>query len=135
MKFLFDNNLSPRLSKAIGALCDPLGVDIQHIREKFSGNTPDVEWIGALATEGDWCIITQDRLTKKSLEKEALRRSGLIAFILAKGWSALKEWDKAWHLVRWWPRILEQAALVEGGAAFQVPVKFSGKGKFTQIRL
>ena len=98
-------------------------------------NTPDVIWIGALATEGDWCIITQDRLTKKSLEKEALRQSGLIAFILAKGWSGLKEWDKAWHLVRWWPRILTQAALVKGGAAFQVPVRFSGKGKFTQIRL
>ena len=106
-----------------------------HLRERFAKDTPDVEWINVLAVEGDWCIVTGDRLKKNPLEREALRRSGLTAFFLTKGWANLKEWDKAWHLVRWWSRIMDQPGLVEGGAAFDVPVRFSGKGKFKQIKM
>ena len=135
MRFLFDNNLSPHLAKAIDALCKPDGIEVRHIRDKFAGDTPDTEWIAALAAEVDWCIVSQDRLTKNPLEKEALRRSGLTAFILQKGWIALTAWEKAWRLVRWWPRIMDQARLVEGGAVFAVSVRFSGKGKFKQIML
>ena len=135
MRFLFDNNLSPHLAKAIHVLSEPHGAEVQHIRDKFASNTPDHKWINALAAEGSWCIISQDRLTKNSLEKEALRRSGLTAFILAKGWIDHTEWEKAWHLMRWWPRIMEQADLVTGGAAFEVPFRFSGKGQFKQIKL
>jgi hypothetical protein len=69
------------------------------------------------------------------MEKEALRRLGLAAFILKSGWSQLAHWDKAWRLVRWWPRIVEQANLVHGGAVFLVPVNFRGVGKFEQVRL
>lgn len=134
MKFLIDNNLSPYLAKAIAALCEPDSVQVQHLRDKFPENTPDVDWIAALATEGDWAIVSQDRLTRKSPEREALRRSGLTAFILAKGWSNLQEWDKAWHLIRWWQRIMQGAGLVSGGA-FEVPVVFSGKGMLKQIAL
>ena len=135
MRFFFDNNLSPPLAQAIGALCKPWGIEVVHLREKFAENTHDVEWIDALAQEGGWCIVTGDRLKKNPLEREALRRSGLTAFILTKGWTNLKDWDGAWHLVRWWPQIMKQADLVEGGAAFDVPVKFSGKGKFKQVKM
>ena len=135
MRFLFDNNLSQYLAKAIHALCEPHGVGVEHLREKFPHNVQDREWIAALGAEGGWSIVSQDRFTKSSLEKEALRRSGLVAFIMAKGWANHKEWEKAWRLVRWWPRIMEQANLVEGGAVFEVPVRFVGKGKFRPIKL
>src|SRR4030095_2917360 len=106
VRFLLDNNLSPYLANALGALCQPEGIAVQHLRQKFKPDTSDVDWIAALSTEGDWSIVSQDRLTRKSPEREALRRSGLTAFILASGWSDLQEWDKAWHLIRWWPRIM-----------------------------
>jgi hypothetical protein len=95
---------------------------------------PDVDWIKTLSDEGGWVIVTHDRFTKNSLEKEALRASGLITFILAKGWANLPEWEKAWVLVRWWPRIIDQSELVKMGAFF-VPVKFSGKGRFEPVKL
>jgi PIN like domain len=132
LKFLIDNNLSPYLAMALAALCEPESVLVRHLRDKFNSETPDIEWIGVLATEGDWAIVSQDRLTRKSPERDALRRSGLTAFILARGWTDLREWDKAWHL-RWWPRIMASANLVSG--AFEVPVKFSGHGKLRQIGL
>ncbi len=135
MRFIFDNNLSIYLARAIAALCEPESVVVRHIRERFPEDTPDIDWIDALAAEKDWAVVTQDRLTRNPLEKEALRRSGLTAFILVRGWAHHKEWEKAAQLVRWWPRIMEQADLVRGGAAFQVPWRWTGKGRFQQIRL
>ncbi len=130
-----DANLSPHLARALGALCAPDGNVVEHIRDKFPHSTPDVEWIAALAKEGGWVIISQDRFHKNPLEKEALRLAGLTVFVLKRSWVGQKNWEKASRLVRWWPRIVEQADLVTGGAVFEVPYKFSGKGRFQQIRL
>ena len=80
-------------------------------------------------------MITQDRLIRNPLEREAFRRSGLTVCVLTKAWANHRNWEKAAKLVRWWPRIMEQAELVEGGAAFEVPWRFSGKGKFKTLRL
>ena len=43
-------------------------------------------------------------------------------------------WDKAILLVRWWPRILEQAGLVDSGG-FLVPPKYGAKGRFKSVPL
>jgi hypothetical protein len=77
-------------------------------------------------------VVTQDRFKKNDLEKKAFRESGLTAFFLMKSWSALPYWDKSWKLVRWWPAIIEQAKRVQAGASFEVPLQFSGNGKFRQ---
>ncbi len=135
MKFFFDNNLSPYLAKALDALCAPEGIAVEHLRQKFPEDISDVEWIERLAKEGEWSVITQDRLIRNPLEREAFRRSGLTVFVLTKAWANHRNWEKAAQLVRWWPRIMEQAGLVEGGAAFEVPWRFSGKGKFKTLRL
>ncbi len=129
MRYFFDNNLSIHLAHALAALCKAESVEVIHLRDKFPAAISDIEWIGALAKEGDWVVISQDRLTRNPLEKEALRRSGLTAFILVKGWARHNGWEIAARPVRWWPRIMEGAELFEGGAAFEVPWIFSGKGK------
>jgi len=134
LRFFLDNNLSPHLARALNYLCIPDGIDVVHIREKFADHTPDIDWINGLAREGGWAIVTQDRLTKNPLEREALRTSGMVAFILAKQWSNHKHWDKSVQLVRWWPRIMQQADLVTSGA-FHVPWGISGKGRLEPIRL
>jgi hypothetical protein len=79
-------------------------------------------------------VVTHDKLNK-GLEREAPRRAGLIVFFLDKGWASRKFWDTAHNLVRWWPRVIEQAEGIQGGAAFKVPYKFSGKGQFQQVKL
>jgi hypothetical protein len=134
LKFLFDNNLSPHLAKALDALSEPHGIQVVHLRDKFAPATPDDQWIDALAKEGGWSIISHDRFAKNSLEKEALRKSGLITFILARGWASLDGWHKAHLLVRWWPVLMQQAGLVSSGA-FIVPTNFSGKGKLEPVQI
>ncbi len=134
MRFFVDNNLPPALAQALHALSSPYGHSVEHLKDRFSPNTPDSEWIDALAGEGGWSVITHDKLNK-GLEREALRRAGLIVFFLDKGWSNHPFWDKAHNLVRWWPRIIEQSEGIKGGAAFKVPYNFSGKGQFEQVIL
>lgn len=135
MRFLLDNNLSPHLARALDRLSEPRGVRVYAIVDRFDASAEDAEWIGELAADGDWAIVSQDRFAKGSLEKEALRSSGLVVFILARGWSKLRYWDKAAAIVRWWPRMLDQAELVTGGAGFEVPVRSSGTGRFRLIKL
>lgn len=135
MRFILDNNLSPALAKALRALCEPENIEVRHLKEKFPQNVSDESWINALADEGNWAVVTQDRLIKNPLEREALRRSGLIAFTLSKSWASQRQWAKAAQLIRWWPRIMEQTGLVEGGAVFEVPWRFGAKGKFRTMKL
>lgn len=104
------------------------------LRAKFPANTPDEKWIQALADEGDWVVITHDKF-KKGMEPEVLRRAGLIVFLLGKSWGHHKFWDKAYQLVRWWPAIVDLSERLEGGAAYEVPYRFSGKGKFKQLTI
>ena len=58
MKFFFDNNLSHHLAHAMRELSETVG-DVEtviHLRDRFERKAADVEWIGALETDGPWCI-------------------------------------------------------------------------------
>jgi hypothetical protein len=132
VKFFVDNNLPPALAKALHALSETSDHSVFHLRNKFAQDTADSDWIGSLSQEGGWSVITHDKLNK-GLEREALRRAGLIVFFLDKGWANHTFRDKAHNLVRWWPRIIEQSEGIKGGAAFKVPYNFSGKGQFEQV--
>lgn len=134
MKFFVDNNLPPSLARALNELSSPDGHSVTHIRDKFEEHPTDLQWITALASDGDWVVITRDKLSK-GIEREALRRAGLRTFMLDKSWSKQRYWEIAQHLVRWWPRIVEQAQGIQGGAAFKVPWTFRGKGRFEQVLL
>lgn len=136
MNFLVDNNLPPAFARALNELSTHFddGIAVEHLRDRFRADTPDVVWIEGLAPRGEWAVISADQFSKP-LEKEALRRAGLIVFVLERSWSKHQYWEKAHNIVRWWPRIVEQAEGVRGGAMFKVPWNFSGKGRFEQIRL
>jgi len=136
VRFLLDNNLPPAFARALHALTEKElpGHDVQALRDRFKANTEDPEWIEMLSAEGDWVVVTQDKLNK-GLEREALRRAGLIVFLLDKSWASQKYWEKATQLIRWWPRIVEWSGGMRGGAAFRVPWHLKGKGQFEQIRL
>ena len=136
MNFLCDANISPHIAHALNALCQAEGHSVLHLTDKFRADTPDIDWVQELSREGRWSVVTQDRtMARHPIEQEVLRRSGLIVFMLARGWNSQRLWDKAAALVRWWPKIMEQALLVAGGAAFEVPWGFSGKKRLKQIRL
>jgi len=131
VKFFLDNNLSPAFARALHALSDRDGHEVRHLSEKFDRDITDVEWIRALAGEGDWVVVSGDtRIPKNPAERQAWLEAQLTTFFLGKGWTNLSLWDQAWKLVQWWPRIIDQARNVQPPAAFLVPVKGS---RFEQL--
>lgn len=137
MKFFFDNNLSPHLAHAIRELSKKEGSELEviHLRDRFAPNAPDLQWIGALAADGPWYIVSIDRFSKcHDAEREALRRAGHTVYILDHQWAAQAYWAQADRIVRWWPQILKFSPLVSQGA-FRVPWHHSPKAKFAALRL
>lgn len=132
MRFFFDNNLSPKIVKALQALQPD--VQLSHLRDKFSPDTLDDVWIQALAAEGQWIIISGDvRIAKNSALRRVWLESDLVTFFLASGWMSLTIWDSAWRLIKWWPRIIDTAENFRPPASFLVSVNPPGKGKLRQI--
>jgi len=128
LKFLIDNNLPPAIARALHELCKADGHSVVALKDKFTANMPDVDWIMDLSQESGWTVVSQDRFTKGDAEKLAFRESGLPIFCLAKQWGQMTYWQKAENLVRWWPAIIQQSELIRGGAAFRVSWRFSALG-------
>lgn len=110
----------------------PLHVgQVSHLREIFAPDTADLDWIGELARQQGWTIISGDAFRKKNgAERKVIQQSGLSVFVLQPSWSIYPFWEKTPQIVRWWPRIVDQADSVER-IAMQIPWKISGR--FTQL--
>lgn len=133
MKFFFDNCLPPLLAEALNVLCRHEGHTVVALREMFSRDPGDVNWIRALDEQGGWVVISKDREMRASrLEHEALRRKGLTTFFLAKGWDQKQFWDICACLLRWWPVILEEAKRAASVTLFEVPARY-GSGKLKRL--
>jgi hypothetical protein len=129
-----DNNLSPYLARALNALLEPEGDQVVHLSERFPRQTEDRIWINALGEEGGWVVISADRrIYRNRLEREAWRRSRLVVFFLAPQWARARHTGIAWRLIRWWPRIREQTAIVAAPAAFELPFGY-GSGRLRVLR-
>lgn len=129
MRFFLDNCLSPHQAKALQALSESYGHNVVHLMDEFDQrNTPDDVWIQQLAKRGAWIVVSGDmRIFKSRHLKQVWLEARLTTFFLGKGWMNQPFWEQAWWLVRWWPRIIDQARLVESGAGFEVPAKPQGR--------
>ena len=124
MRFFLDNTLPPRFAEVLNLLEGNDGHAVVHLQSKFRVETKDIDWIKILASEGNWIIVSGDiRISQNEFERKEWLNSGLTAFFFAKGWTAIKLWDQAWRLVKWWPAIVEQAERIQPGAGFIVPLK------------
>jgi hypothetical protein len=125
LKLLVDNNLSPSLAQSL----QPLFPEHQIIalRDRFSQNIKDVDWIKALDGEGGWAALTAERRLKtRPHERLALDRSQIVFFFLTGSWLKFFVPEVAWRLIRLVPLMEKQAALTESGL-FNLPVNASSK--------
>lgn len=124
MRFFFDNNLSPRLARAIHELSLDDGVDVVHLRSKFPRDVPDEIWLRTLSEEGNWVVVSADtRIHRNPTQRMAWVEAGLTTFFLEPGWHDLRFWDIAWKLTQRWPQIMDVAKSIDPGACFFVPVR------------
>ena len=126
MRLLIDHNLSPRLARCLDALFSD-DHRIISLREKFSPNTPDIEWISRLSIEGGWAVLTKDlRIRTRPHERAALDRSRVVYFFLAGSWRKLTVEDSAARLIRLIPKLAAQTELADRGR-FELPINAGAK--------
>jgi hypothetical protein len=124
VKFFIDNNISPRISRALRELENREENLVVHLKDKFSPTTTDEEWMQQLGTEGDWVVVTCDTaISRNPHEIKAWLESGLIVFFLKSGWLSLAYWEFAWQLVKKWPLIKKKVSKASRGKGFIVPVR------------
>lgn len=134
MKFFLDNNVPPNWAACLAGASEKQFDDgkfggVVHLRTRFPADTPDIDWVNELAAERGWTIISGDAFRKQNgIERKVLRKSGLSVFVLQSSWSSHPYWDKTSQLIKWWPRIVEQANSADC-ISMEVPWKFSGRFK------
>jgi PIN domain-containing protein len=100
--------------------------DLVHLRERFAEDEKDHVWIGALAAEREWVIVSGDvRIMSSPTERAAWMESGLTAFFFCDPWMRDGLWKRAYELVRWWPEITLQAKKTARGHGFKMPKRGS----------
>jgi hypothetical protein len=127
LRYFFDNCVSPKLARAIAALetCE-----VVPLKDKFQQDVEDEVWIPALASEGNWIVVTADTsITRGRLQRRVWEQSKLIGFYLAGSFPSLSAWEQSWRLVKWWPHIVRQAALAAPGSTYLLPLEPRGKIK------
>jgi len=123
MKCLFDNNMPPKLAKTLSFLEGDDGITVEHLKEKFPPDTPDVEWIEKLSKEGEWFIITRDnQIRKKSHEIKAWQESHIPIVFLQKSWINRNLWEMAWRLIKYWPELKESVNRNRKNESFQLTI-------------
>jgi hypothetical protein len=123
VRVLFDNNLPPRLARALNELFAGEH-EIVALRDKFAQTIRDVEWIQQLSREGTWVVVSGDRrITRNRAERDAFRNSRLIGFFLAKGLFKSKLTKQAERILALWENIEKVVGVVQSGAMFELPMR------------
>jgi len=131
VKFFLDNNLSPKIARALHHLREPEH-SAHHLQEHFAANTPDTTWIAALAAEPDWIIISGDlRISRNAHEFRAWQEAGHPMFFLNPGWRNLVRWEFASKLFHRFPDIIKRAEKANRGDGFVIPVS----GAITKLQV
>ena len=120
MRFFFDNNLSPKLARALHQLVEPEHI-VEHLTTRFEANAEDALWMNQLAGERELVIVTADiRIGRNRHEVLAWKEAGHTVFFLKPGWLSLDFWAQAQKFTKCFPEVVRRALRASRGSAFLV---------------
>lgn len=116
MKYILDNNISPKFAQMLRAL----DCDVDALREHFAANIKDPDLLAALAGRHVVFVTGDRRMTTRPHELAALKASGVTAIFLGPFWSKLGFWKQATWLVHRWPALDAFSNVVARGTFAEV---------------
>jgi hypothetical protein len=125
LKLLLDNNLSPRIARALQALFEEH--EILALRDRFSEGAADVSWITKLDVETGWAVLTRDlRIRTRPEERAVLDRTKIVFFFLGGAWRKFTVEETAARLIRLIPKVATQTDRADRGR-FELPINAGSK--------
>jgi len=130
VKLLVDNNLPPRLAKALNVIFAP-DHEIAALREKFGrSNLKDEDWIPKLGAEGGWAVLSADlNIARKRPSRQLFVGAGLVGFFFSPSLQKAPLNLQAARVLTIWPQMVSHMKTTANGV-FEVPA--SGR-KFRTI--
>jgi len=111
LRFLLDNNLSPKVARALAAL----GYDVVHLRDERAAEAPDEVWMAECARRG-WAAISYERyIQAKPSLRQVLEACGLTILFLPRSMASLDPRKLTIALLHAWPKIVEAAESARPG--------------------
>lgn len=107
--------------KKLAPILRAAGLTVEVLIEHFHPDSPDTEWIPAVAARG-WVILTQDKnIRNRTRERDAVRTSGARLFMLTNNNRNAEVVGEL--LIRVMPKVILQADLP---GPFIAQIQFSG---------
>ena len=112
MKLLVDHNLSPAIARSLQLLFPDH--TFVALRDRFSPDIADIDWMKDLDREGGWAVLTKDiRIQFRPHERLALDRSKIVFFFLAGAWRKYSVPETAARLIRLAPLMAKQVDIAD----------------------
>jgi len=122
VRVLFDHNMPPAIARALHELIKADGHEAWCLRDKFPQKVDDISYFQALGREDNWVVISKDRRNaKRKPEREAILRSGVLAFYLSKSVEKQPIHEQAATIIWQWEKIVLQRKANSNGL-FELPV-------------
>lgn len=126
MKVIIDENISPKIIRALRELNKDPSISIESVREGYGSGILDPDWMFRFKEDGGAAMVSGDEnILRKSVNLTAYIESGLISVWPPSKWSDLKFWGQAALLVRWWPAICNRIKSAESGDRYRIPLSWT----------
>jgi len=125
LRIYFDRTQSPYVARAAGEILTFLGHTFEHARRKYERDPGDIVWMGDLARDGDWIVVTaDDSIRRNPAERQAWINMGQTPFFMQPTWMKVPCEEQAWRLLRWLPRLLSHASTERCGTGLSLPLRW-----------
>ncbi len=131
MKVMVDNDLPPRLARALHLIFEADNDEVVALRDKFGrADVKDAEWIEQLGREGRWAVVSADRrIAKQRPSRQLFIAAGLVGLFFPPSLQKQPLYRQAARLIGLCPDLRDQVRLNANGC-FEMPASGS---RFRQI--
>ena len=117
--------MPPAMARALNEIVSIDGHSAFALRDKFAPRISDIDLYTALGRERDWIAISKDvKNAKRRAEREAILRSGVLAFYLSPSVGKQSVFEQTATILWHWQKLVRQRDQTQNGL-FELPI---GKG-------
>jgi hypothetical protein len=108
MRFYFDENIAPRIARALAILTEVDQIEVYSNVDEFKRGVPDEEWIPAVG-KNDGIVITQDlNIHRTRHQRELYKKHGVgVVFFKPPKKFGYPYWEMITQILTSWPEILK----------------------------
>ena len=119
MIFYFDENIAPRIARALAILTEADPIEIYSMVDVFRRGAQDEEWISKVG-ENNGIVIMQDlNIHRTRHQRELYRNHGVgVIFFKPPKKSGYQYWEMLTHILTSWPDIIKTVERAEKPFAY-----------------